>query len=161
MVQEPQTEAVTVHRLPTSRWWMVVGLVMALAVSFQQITQPDYNTKHRATPSEWLWVVVPGLGFAAVLAWRMLRSRVETSPQGVRAVGVFTTEDVAWADLAGVEVRATPNRGGFVVNARRVNRRLTKLGTIPGRSGKRRAQADAFAAAIEAERARHLAGAGV
>jgi hypothetical protein len=148
---------VTVHRMPAARWWMLVGLVVALAVSFQQITQPDYNTKHRATPSEWLWVVVPGLGFAAVIAWRMLRARVETSADGIHVIGVFARERVAWADVAGVEVRPTTNRGGFIVNVRHVNRRLTKLGTIPGRSAKRAEQARAFAAAIEAERARRVA----
>src|SRR5689334_10400600 len=129
----------TIHRLPRARWWMLLGLAVALAVSFQQITQPDYNTHHRATPSEWLWVVIPALGFAALLAWRMLRSHVETTADGVRIVRVLSTEDIPWSDIAGIEVRPTPNRGGFVVHARHTNLRLTKLGTIPGRSPKRRA----------------------
>jgi hypothetical protein len=144
---------VTIHRLPTARWWMLLGLVAALGVSFQQITQPDYNTHRRATPGEWLWFVIPALAFAGVLAWRMLRSRVETSTHGLRIVRVLGSEELAWDEIAGIEVRPTTNRGGFLINARHTNRRLTKLGTIPGRSAKRRAQADGFAATIEHARA--------
>jgi len=137
---------------------MLLGLVAAFAVSFQQITQPDYNTNRRATPDEWLWVVIPGLGFATFLAWRMLRSRVEASDRGLRVVRVFTVDEVLWSDAAGFEVRPTPNRGGFLISVRHKNLRLTRLGTIPGRSGKRRAQAHAFVEALDARRSRAEAG---
>jgi hypothetical protein len=133
---------------------MLVGLVVALGVSFQQITQPDYNTHRKAPPGEWLWVVIPGLGFAALLAWRMLRTRVETSEEGLRVVRVLGGDEVPWSEVQGFEVRPTPNRGGFRISARHTNLRITPLGTIPGRSEKRRAQAEAFAAELDTERVR-------
>jgi hypothetical protein len=146
---------VVTHKLPAARWWMLAGLAVAAAVSFQQMTQPDYHTHPRATPGEGLLVAVPGGVCVALLAWRMLRSRVETSAEGVRIVRVLSSEMIPWGDVAGIEVRPTTNRGGFLISARHTSRRLTKLATLPGRSPKRRAHADAFAAGIEAERERH------
>lgn len=158
---DPVTDEVVHHRLPTARWWLVFGLVVAVAVSFQQMTQPDYNTHRRPPASEWLWVAVPGLVVSAVLVWRILRSRVDTDPSGVSVVRALSTERLAWDQVAGLEVRPTPNRGGFVVVARHRNLRTTKLGTIPGRSDKRRAQAEAFAAGLEQERERWAGAASV
>ena len=147
--------AVVVHRVPSLRRWMVIGVGIAFAVSFQQITQPDYNTGRRATADEWLWVVLPALAIIGVVVWRMVRSRTETSGRGLTVVRVLTTDRVAWNDLAAIEVRATPNRAGFLVSARRHDRRLVRIGTVPGRKAKARERADAFASALRAEHGRH------
>jgi len=132
---------------------MIAGIIVAFAVSFQQITQPDYNTHRRATPSEWLWVVVPALAMLGCGAWRVWRSRVEAGPDGLRIVRAVETEEVPWDRLARLEVRPTTNRAGTVVSARLVDKRLVKLGTVPGRKPKHRARAEAFVAALEADRA--------
>ncbi len=141
------------HRVPSLRLWMIGGIVVAFAVSFQQITQPDYNTHRRATPGEWLWVVVPALAMLGYGAWRVWRSRVEARPGGLRIVRAVETEEVPWDRLARLELRPTPNRAGTVVSARLVDQRVVKLGTVPGRKPKHRARAEAFVAALEADRA--------
>ena len=147
-------DAVRVHKVPTQRWWILAGIVAAFAVSFQQITQPDYNTNRRATPGEWLWVVVPAVAMLGYGAWRVWRSRIETSPSGLRVVRAVDTEEVPWDRLARLELRPTPNRAGTMVSARLVDQRLVKLGTVPGRRPRHRARAEAFVAAIEADRQR-------
>jgi hypothetical protein len=150
-------DEVRIHRVPTLRWWIIAGIVAAFAVSFQQITKPDYNTHRRATPDEWLWVVVPAVAMMGYGAWRVWRSRIEAGPDGLRVVRAVETEEIPWARLARVELRPTPNRAGTVVNARLVDQRLVKLGTVPGRRPKHRARAEAFVAALDADRA-HFTG---
>ncbi len=144
---------VRVHRVPRLRWWIIAGIVAAFAVSFQQITQPDYNTHHRATADEWSWFVVPGLAMLGYGAWRVWRSRIETGPDGLRVVRAVDSDDVPWERLARLEMRPTPNRGGTLISARLVDQRVVRLGTVPGRKAKHRAQAEAFVAALEADRA--------
>jgi len=144
-------DAVRAHRVPSLRWWIIGGIVAAFAVSFQQITQPDYNTNRRATPDEWLWVVVPAVAMLGYGAWRVWRSRVEVGPGGLRIVRAVETEEIPWDRLARLELRPTPNRAGTVVNARLVDQRLVKLGTVPGRKPRSRARAEAFVAALEAD----------
>jgi len=135
------------------RWWILAGIVAGFAVSFQQITQPDYNTHRRATPSEWLWVVVPAVGMLGYGAWRVWHSRIEAGPSGLRIVRAVDTDEVPWERLARLELRPTPNRAGTVINARLDDQRVVKLGTVPGRRPKHRARAEAFVAALEADRA--------
>ncbi len=144
---------VRAHRVPTLRWWILAGIVGAFAVSFQQITQPDYNTNRRATPDEWLWVVLPALAMLGYGAFRVWRSRIETGPDGLRIVRAVETEEIPWERLARLELRPTTNRAGTVISARLVDRRVIKLGTVPGRGPKHRARAEAFVAALEADRA--------
>lgn len=153
-------DEVRAHRIPALRWWIIAGIVAAFAVSFQQITKPDYNTHRRATPDEWLWVVVPAVVMLGYGAWRVWRSRIETSPQGVRVVRAVDTDEVAWDRLARFELRPTPNKAGTVVTARLVDQRVVKLGTVPGRRPKHRAKAEAFVAALEADRD-HFTGSGL
>ena len=141
------------HRVPRLRWWIIAGIVGAFAVSFQQITQPDYNTNRRASPDEWLWFVVPAVAMLGYGAWRVWRSHIEAGPAGLRIVRAVDSEEIPWDRLAGVEVRPTPNRAGTVINARLVDRRVVRIGTVPGRRPKHRARAEAFAAALEADRA--------
>ncbi len=151
MTDEPEVDdAVRVHKVPTLRWWIIAGIVAAFAVSFQQITQPDYNTSRRATPDEWLWVVVPAVAMLGYGAWRVWRSRVEASPDGLRVVRAVDSDDIPWDRLARLELRPTPNRAGTVISARLVDRRVVRLGTVPGR---KRTRAEAFVAALEADRA--------
>ena len=145
---------VRVHKVPRLRWGILLGIAIAFAVSFQQITQPDYNTHTRAKPGDWLWVVVPGLVILAVIGVRVWRSRIEASAEGLRVVRVTETEAIPWADLAGIEVRPTQNRWGTVISARKTDRRVIRLGTIPGRTDKHRAKADALKAELEADRLR-------
>jgi len=147
-------DAVSIHKVPAQRWWIIAGIVVAFAVSFQQITQPDYNTNRRATPDEWLWVVVPAVAMLGYGAWRVWRSRIETGPAGLRVVRAVDAEDVPWERLARIEVRPTPNRAGTVISARLVDQRVVRLGTVPGRRPRHRARAEAFVAALEADRAR-------
>jgi hypothetical protein len=142
------------HRVPALRWWIIVGIVAAFAVSFQQITQPDYNTHRRAAPGEWLWVVVPAVAMLGYGTWRVWRSRIEAGPRGLRIVRAVDAEEVPWESLARLELRPTPNRAGTVISARLVDQRLVKLGTVPGRKPKHRARAEAFVAELEADRAR-------
>jgi len=156
--QESGRDEVRSHRVPSLRLWMIAGIVAAFAVSFQQITQPDYNTHRRATPSEWLWVVIPALAMLGYGAWRVWRSRVEAGPDGLRIVRAVETEEVPWERLARLELRPTPNRAGTVVSARLVDQRLVKLGTVPGRKAKHRARAEAFVARLEADRAHFCGG---
>lgn len=151
-------DAVRVHKVPTLRGWIIAGIVAAFAVSFQQITQPDYNTNRRATPEEWLWVVVPAVALLGYGAWRVWRSRIETSPSGLRVVRAVDSDEVPWDRLARLELRPTPNRAGTVINARLVDQRLVRLGTVPGRRPRSRARAEAFVAALEADRARFAPG---
>ena len=148
---------VRAHKVPTQRWWIIAGIVVAFAVSFQQITQPDYNTNRRATPDEWLWVVVPAVAMLGYGAWRVWRSRIETGPQGLRVVRAVDSEEVPWDRLARFELRPTPNRAGTLISARLVDQRVVRLGTVPGRRPKHRARAEAFVAALEADRA-HFSG---
>lgn len=145
---------VRAHKVPTQRWWIIAGIVAAFAVSFQQITQPDYNTNRRATPDEWLWVVVPAVAMLGYGAWRVWRSRIETGPRGLRVVRAVDSEEVPWERLARFELRPTPNRAGTLISARLVDRRVVRIGTVPGRRPKHRARAEAFVAALEADRAR-------
>ncbi len=146
--------AVRVHKVPRQRWWIIAGIVVAFAVSFQQITQPDYNTNRRATPDEWLWVVVPAVAMLSYGAWRVWRSRIEVGPAGLRVVRAVDSEEVPWDRLARLELRPTPNRAGTLISARLVDQRVVRLGTVPGRRPKHRARAEAFVAAVEADRAR-------
>ena len=141
------------HRVPTLRWWIIAGIVAAFAVSFQQITQPDYNTNHRASADEWLWFVVPAVAMLGYGAWRVWRSRIEAGPSGLRIVRAVETEEIPWARLARVELRPTPNRAGTVISARLVDQRVVRIGTVPGRKPKHRARAEAFVAELEADRA--------
>ena len=150
--------AVRSHRVPTLRWWIIAGIVAAFAVSFQQITKPDYNTSRRATPDEWLWVVVPAVVMLGYGAWRVWRSRVETGPHGLRIVRAVDSDEIPWDRLARLELRPTPNRAGTVISARLVDRRVVRVGTVPGRKPKHRAKAEAFVAALEADRAHFTAG---
>jgi len=150
----PGVEGVHVHKVPTQRWWIIAGIVVAFAVSFQQITQPDYNTNRRATPDEWLWVVVPAVAMLGYGAWRVWRSRIEASPSGLRVVRAVDAEEVPWDRLARLELRPTPNRAGTVISARLVDQRVVRLGTVPGPRPRHRARAEAFVAALEADRAR-------
>ena len=153
----PDGHSVRVHKVPTQRWWIMAGIVAAFAVSFQQITQPDYNTNRRATPGEWLWVVVPAVAMLGYGAWRVWRSRIETSPSGLRVVRAVDSEEVPWDRLARLELRATPNRAGTIISARRGDQRLVKLGTVPGRRPRHRARAESFVTALEADRAHFTA----
>jgi len=164
MTAEPEIDPVSetddtvrVHKVPALRWWILAGIVAAFAVSFQQITQPDYNTNRRATPDEWLWVVVPAVAMLGYGGWRVWRSRIEAGPEGLRIVRAVETEEIPWDQLARLEVRPTPNRAGTLISARLVNQRLVKLGTVPGRREKHRARAEAFVAAVEADRAHFTA----
>jgi len=141
------------HRVPSLRRWMIAGIVAAFAVSFQQITQPDYNTHQRARPSDWLWVVVPAVAMLGYGAWRVWRSRIEAGPAGLRIVRAVETEEIPWERLARLELRPTPNRAGTVITARLVDQRTVRLGVVPGRKPKHRARAEAFVAALEADRA--------
>lgn len=150
-------DEVRAHRVPTLRWWIIAGIVAAFAVSFQQITKPDYNTHRRATPDEWLWVVVPAVIMLGYGAWRVWRSRIETSSSGLRIVRAVDTDEVPWDRLARFELRPTPNKAGTVINARLIDQRVVKLGTVPGRRPKHRARAEAFVAALEADQA-HFTG---
>ena len=145
------------HRVPTLRVWIIAGIVGAFAVSFQQITQPDYNTNRRATPDEWLWFVLPALAMMGYGAWRVWRSGVEAGPAGLRVVRAVDSDEIPWDRLARLELRPTPNRAGTVIVARLVDQRTVKMGTVPGRKPKHRARAAAFVAAIEADRD-HFAG---
>lgn len=156
--ERDEKDTVRVHKVPALRGWIIAGIVAAFAVSFQQITQPDYNTNRRATPDEWLWVVVPAVAMLGYGAWRVWRSRIEVGPSGLRVVRAVDSEDVPWDRLAGLELRPTPNRAGTVVSARLVDRRLVRLGTVPGRKPKHRARAEAFVAALEADRAHFTGG---
>jgi hypothetical protein len=157
MTNDPAEGAVRAHRVPTLRWWIIAGIVGAFAVSFQQITQPDYNTNRRATPDEWLWVVVPAVAMLGYGAWRVWHSRIETSAKGIRVVRAVDSDEVPWDRLARLELRPTPNKAGTVISARLVDERVVKLGTVPGRKPKHRARAEAFVAALEADRA-HFCG---
>ncbi len=67
------------------------------------------------------------------------------------------SDEIPWNRLAGLELRPTPNRAGTIISARLVDRRVVKVGTVPGRRPKHRARAEAFVAALEADRA-HFAG---
>ncbi len=145
-------DGVRTHRVPTLRWWIIAGIVGAFAVSFQQITQPDYNTNRRATPDEWLWVVVPAVAMLGYGAWRVWRSRIETSPRGLRVIRAVDRDEVPWDRLARIELRPTPNRAGTLISARLVDQRVVRLGTVPGRRPKHRARAEAFVAALEVDR---------
>ena len=149
----PTDRTVRVHRVPRLRPWIIAGILGAFAVSFQQITQPDYNTNRRATPDEWLWFVIPAVAMMGYGGWRVWRSRIETSPQGLRVVRAVDSDEVAWDRLARVELRPTPNRAGTLISARLVDQRLVRLGTVPGRKPKHRARAEAFVAALDADRA--------
>jgi len=151
------SDTVRVHKVPSLRWWIIAGIVAAFAVSFQQITQPDYNTHRKAPPGEWLWVVVPAVAMLGYGAWRVWRSRIETGPLGLRIVRAVDSEDISWDRLARLETRPTPNRAGTVISARLVDQRVMKLGTVPGRKPKHRARAEAFVAALEVDRA-HFSG---
>ena len=153
--QEPAAgDGLRVHKVPRQRWWIIAGIVVAFAVSFQQITQPDYNTNRRATPDEWLWVVVPAVAMLGYGAWRVWRSRIEVGPSGLRVVRAVESEEVPWDRFARFELRPTPNRAGTVISARLVDQRVVRLGTVPGRRPKHRARAEAFVAGLEADRAR-------
>lgn len=156
-VDQAQTgaEAIRAHKVPRQRWWIIAGILVAFAVSFQQITRPDYNTNRRATPDEWLWVVVPAVAMLGYGAWRVWRSRIEVGPAGLRVVRAVDAEDVPWERLARFELRPTPNRAGTLIVARLVDRRVVRLGTVPGRRPKHRARAEALVAALEADR-RHF-----
>ena len=142
---------VRAHRVPALRWWIIAGIIASFAVSFQQITQPDYNTNRRATPDEWLWVVVPALAMLGYGAWRVWRSRIEAGPDGLRIVRAVDSDEIPWDRLAGLELRPTPNRVGTVISARQVDRRVVKLGTVPGRGPRHRARAEEFVAALQAD----------
>ena len=155
-----ETLEVRAHRVPTLRWWIIAGIVAAFAVSFQQMTKPDYNTHRRATPDEWLWVVVPAVLMLGYGAWRVWRSRIETSAVGLRVIRAVDRDEVPWDRLARFEVRPTPNRAGTVIVARLVDQRVVKLGTVPGRRSRHRARAETFVAALEADRS-HFAGSGM
>ncbi|MEJ7763930.1 MAG: hypothetical protein WKF86_00375 [Acidimicrobiales bacterium] len=153
MPEEPEVDdVVRAHKVPMLRWWIIAGIVGAFAVSFQQITQPDYNTNRRATPDEWLWVVVPAVAMLGYGAWRVWRSRIEAGPAGLRIVRATETEEIAWERLARFELRPTPNRAGTLISARLDDQRVLKLGTVPGRRPKHRARAEAFVAELEADR---------
>jgi len=145
--------AVRIHRVPSLRRWIIAGIVASFAVSFQQITQPDYNTHRKAPPSEWLWVVVPAVVMLGYGAWRVWRSRIEAGPTGLRIVRAVDTDEIPWARLARLEMRPTPNRVGTVISARLVDQRVLKLGTVPGRKPKHRARAADLVAALELDRA--------
>ena len=149
----PAAGEVRAHRVPTLRWWIIAGIVAAFAVSFQQITQPDYNTNRRATPDEWLWFVVPAVAMLGYGIWRVWRSRIETGPAGLRIVRAVETEEIPWDRLARLELRPTPNRMGTVISARLIDQRVLRIGTVPGRRPRHRARAEAFVAALEADRA--------
>lgn len=151
-------QAIRVHRVPTLRWWIIAGILVAFAVSFQQITQPDYNTHRRAAADEWLWVVVPAVAMLVYGAWRVWRSRIETGPDGLAVVRAVDRDDVPWDRLVGIELRPTPNRAGTLISARLVDRRVVRLGTVPGRKPKHRARAEAFVASLEADRAHFTRG---
>ena len=148
------TGEVRVHKVPRLRWAILLGIALAFAVSFQQITQPDYNTHTRARPADWLWVVLPGLVILGFIGVRVWRSRIEASPEGIRVVRVTESELVPWDQLAGIEVRPTQNRWGTVISARRTDRRVVRLGTVPGRTARHAAKAQALKAQLEADRAR-------
>lgn len=153
-------ETVRSHRVPTMRWWIIAGIIVAFAVSFQQMTQPDYNTHRKAPPSEFLWFVIPGGLMLAYGAWRVWRSRVETGPGGMRIVRAVDRDEIPWDRLARLELRSTPNRAGTVISARLVDQRVVRLGTVPGRRPKHRVRAEAFVAALDADRA-HFTGRGL
>ena len=146
-------QAVRVHKVPRLRPWIIAGIVGAFAISFQQITQPDYNTNRRATPDEWLWFVIPAVAMMGYGGWRVWRSRIETSPRGLRVVRAVDSDEVPWDRLARVELRPTPNGAGTLISARLVDQRLVRLGTVPGRKPRHRARAEAFVAALDADRA--------
>ena len=149
----PTDRSVRVHKVPRLRPWIIAGILGAFAISFQQITQPDYNTNRRATPDEWLWFVIPAVAMMGYGGWRVWRSRIETSPRGLRVVRAVDSDEVPWDRLARVELRPTPNRAGTLISARLVDQRLVRLGTVPGRKPKHRARAEAFVAALDADRA--------
>jgi len=149
----PTDRSVRVHKVPRLRPWIIAGILGAFAVSFQQITQPDYNTNRRATPDEWLWFVIPAVAMMGYGGWRVWRSRIETSPRGLRVVRAVDSDEVPWDRLARVELRPTPNRAGTLISARLVDQRLVRLGTVPGRKQRHRARAEAFVAALDADRA--------
>lgn len=148
----------SVHKVPRLRWAILLGIAIAFAVSFQQITQPDYNTHTRAQPSDWLWVVVPGVAILVAIGVRVWRSRIEAGPEGLKVVRVTETETIPWDVLAGIEVRPTTNRWGTVISARKTDRRVIRLGTVPGRTDKHRAKAEALKAELEADRLRFCRG---
>ena len=149
----PADRSVRVHKVPRLRPWIIAGILGAFAVSFQQITQPDYNTNRRASPDEWLWFVIPAVAMMGYGGWRVWRSRIETSPRGLRVVRAVDSDEVPWDRLARVELRPTPNRSGTLISARLVDQRLVRLGTVPGRKPRHRARAEAFVAALDADRA--------
>lgn len=153
MIDTKISEDMRSHRVPALRWWIIAGILGAFAVSFQQITQPDYNTNRRATPDEYLWFVIPALVMLGYGVWRVWRSRIETSPSGLRVVRAVDSDEIPWDLLAGLELRPTPNRAGTVISARLVDQRMIRIGTVAGRQPKHRARAEAFVAALEADRA--------
>ncbi len=140
------------HRIGSARLWSLLLVAGAAAVSIQQMTQPDYNAHRKAPPSEYLPVVLPGLALVAVIAWRIWRCRVETSTTGMRVIRTTTTDDLPWAQVAGFEVKRTPNRGGWRLVARHIDERVTVLANTPGKGEKARARVEALRAALEDDR---------
>lgn len=140
------------YAVRSQRLMVAMGLGVAFLVTLSQILQPDYTTHQRAHPADYLWVVVPGALIVLGVVVRALRSRLESSPSGLRIVRTTSSDALMWDHIRRFEVRPTPNRGGQRVLARLDDERVVAVATVPWPVRGRRLAAERLAAALEADR---------
>jgi hypothetical protein len=106
---------------------IVASLVGIYVATVSLVFEPDPSTGIKPLPGDYLWVVIPGTIVLAVLIWRAMKARIETSDTGVDLVRVAGHESIPWSDIRGFEVHPTPGRQGFAVRIRRPDETLVTV----------------------------------
>jgi len=106
---------------------LAASLVAVYVATVSLVFEPDPSTGIKPLPGDYLWVVIPGTIVLAVLVWRAMKTRIETSDAGIDLFRVAGHEALPWSDIRGFEVHPTPGRQGFAVRARRPDETLVTL----------------------------------
>ncbi len=166
MAQQPSSNDRRVYATRRRRLLIAGSLIAVYGSTVGLIFEKDPSTGIKPLPGDYLWIVIPGTITLAVLIWRAMKVRIETSAKGIDLYHVAGHETLRWSEIRSLEVHPTPGRQGFAVRARRPDETLvtlrTEISALPVRDrdeARRRARvtADRLRDELEADRRTRLA----